>query len=253
MLFWSQSIRRSKETSDRECVFSSVFILFKKYIVYLLLQDDKFHNEFGIIFILNCVLLFFLFILISKKKLWIAQLKSKLVQLSEVLRNCAILVNATNLQFAVWQRTRVGDNNLFFWSVPWICWLFFNVTDNVHTFKDLTKNNMSTVQPWCQHGGNEELWSICVFTSICHTQKTDNVVLQCEVFISKTGTVNRFSMNDSIISEEKKWFKFQRKIRFSCKKWIISITTYPPVPSPAVKSPPWIMKSLMTRWNLLPL
>ena len=27
----------------------------------------------------------------------------------------------------------------------------------------------------------------------------------------------------------------------------------PPLPSPAVKSPPWIMKSLMTRWNLLPL
>lgn len=25
----------------------------------------------------------------------------------------------------------------------------------------------------------------------------------------------------------------------------------PPVPSPRVKSPPWIMKSLMTRWNLL--
>jgi len=27
----------------------------------------------------------------------------------------------------------------------------------------------------------------------------------------------------------------------------------PPVPSPRVKSPPWIMKSLITRWNLLPL
>ena len=25
----------------------------------------------------------------------------------------------------------------------------------------------------------------------------------------------------------------------------------PPVPSPLVKSPPWIMKSLMHRWNLL--
>lgn len=29
--------------------------------------------------------------------------------------------------------------------------------------------------------------------------------------------------------------------------------TLPPVPSPRVKSPPWIMKSLITRWNLLPL
>ena len=27
----------------------------------------------------------------------------------------------------------------------------------------------------------------------------------------------------------------------------------PPVPSPRVKSPPWIMKSLITRWNLLSL
>lgn len=27
----------------------------------------------------------------------------------------------------------------------------------------------------------------------------------------------------------------------------------PPVPSPLVKSPPWIIKSLMTLWNLLPL
>ncbi len=27
----------------------------------------------------------------------------------------------------------------------------------------------------------------------------------------------------------------------------------PPVPSPRVKSPPWIMKSFITRWNLLPL
>lgn len=27
----------------------------------------------------------------------------------------------------------------------------------------------------------------------------------------------------------------------------------PPVPSPRVKSPPWIMKRLMTRWNTEPL
>ena len=30
-------------------------------------------------------------------------------------------------------------------------------------------------------------------------------------------------------------------------------SSLPPVPSPRVKSPPCIMKSLMTRWNLLPL
>lgn len=31
------------------------------------------------------------------------------------------------------------------------------------------------------------------------------------------------------------------------------VSMLPPDPSPAVKSPPWIMKSLITRWNLLPL
>ena len=33
----------------------------------------------------------------------------------------------------------------------------------------------------------------------------------------------------------------------------VSVAILPPVPSPLVKSPPWIIKSLMTLWNLLPL
>lgn len=39
---------------------------------------------------------------------------------------------------------------------------------------------------------------------------------------------------------------------FTPRQWL-GFSMLPPVPSPRVKSPPWIMKSLITRWNLLPL
>ena len=40
----------------------------------------------------------------------------------------------------------------------------------------------------------------------------------------------------------------ERLLAVSC--WV---SFPPPVPSPTVKSPPWIMKSLMTLWNFVPL
>lgn len=99
---------------------------------------------------------------------------------------------AMHLQWA-W----VWNDHFFLWSVAWICWLLFDLFNNVHAFNNFAEYNVTAIQPWCHYGGNEELWSIGVFASIGHRQKTRLVVLQWEVFIFKTITVDWFSIRNN--------------------------------------------------------
>ena len=49
---------------------------------------------------------------------------------------------------------------------------------------------MTSVQPRCLHGGDEELGSVGVLASVGHRQPSSSVVLQLEVLIRKSITVD---------------------------------------------------------------
>lgn len=74
----------------------------------------------------------------------------------------------------------------------------FDSLDNVHALLDLSKDGVLTIQPAADNGGDEELGSIGVGSSIGHRQETWGGVLQLEVLIGKlvaidglaTGTVS---------------------------------------------------------------
>lgn len=60
-----------------------------------------------------------------------------------------------------------------------------------HALDDLSKNNVTSVQPRCYLSSDEKLRSISVLASISHGQPSSTIVLQLKVFIFKTFTINR--------------------------------------------------------------
>lgn len=59
-----------------------------------------------------------------------------------------------------------------------------------HSADDFSKNNVSTIEPCSLFRGNEELRSICILSSISHGQPTCTVVLQLEVLVFETLSIN---------------------------------------------------------------
>lgn len=49
---------------------------------------------------------------------------------------------------------------------------WFNLLDDIHTFDDGTENDMTVIQPWGFHGCNEELRTVCVWSSVCLIDKS---------------------------------------------------------------------------------
>ena len=49
---------------------------------------------------------------------------------------------------------------------------------------------MTSVQPWCLDGCQEELGAICVFSSVCHGQPPSTVVFEFEVFVREFVAVD---------------------------------------------------------------
>lgn len=66
----------------------------------------------------------------------------------------------------------------------------FDLLDGVHTFNNLAKHHVLSIQPWTWHSGDEELRPIGVGTSIGHTQQSRLGVSDVEVFIFEFFTVN---------------------------------------------------------------
>ena len=95
---------------------------------------------------------------------------------------------------------------------------------------------MLSIQPLGLHSSDEELRSVGVLTGIGHRQITGSEMLQNKVLVRKLLAVDRPAAS----SEE-----INHKLGFSRE-----VSGYP---SPLVKSPPWSMKFLMTRWKALPL
>ena len=118
---------------------------------------------------------------------------------------------------------------------------------------------MSAIEPGSGDGGDKELTSVRVLSGVRHRQPTGSVMLQSEVLILELVAVNRTTCEQKHSKSTGKILCFKREnykknciARASTKTWT-KLSCLPPVPSPRVKSPPWIMKSLITRWNLLPL
>ena len=65
-----------------------------------------------------------------------------------------------------------------------------NIVNNIHTLKDLTEDNVLAVQPGGDNSGNEELGTVGVLTGVSHGQKTWLAVLQSEVLVGKTLTID---------------------------------------------------------------
>ena len=89
-----------------------------------------------------------------------------------------------------------------------------------------------------QDSGDEELGAVGVGAGVGHGQEALLGVLQLEVLVGELLAVD------------------YRTVRSTCLCRVnlgrIDSLDLPPVPSPLVKSPPWIMKFLMTRWTVEP-
>lgn len=49
---------------------------------------------------------------------------------------------------------------------------------------------MFAVQPWCLDGGDEELGAVSVFASVSHAEPAWTIMLQLEVLVGETVTVD---------------------------------------------------------------
>lgn len=65
----------------------------------------------------------------------------------------------------------------------------YRLKNTNHSFDNFAKHHMSTVQPRRLFGGNEELRTISVLTSVGHGQPARAVMLELEVLVLKPVTV----------------------------------------------------------------
>jgi hypothetical protein len=78
---------------------------------------------------------------------------------------------------------------------------FLDVSDNIHAFANLAKNDVFSVQPRSNSGRNKKLATVGVWSAVGHGQQTWSNVLSDEVLVGKFLAVNRFSAG-SVLSGE---------------------------------------------------
>lgn len=64
---------------------------------------------------------------------------------------------------------------------------------HIHSLGHLSKDNVLSVEPSRDNGGDEELRSVGSGSSVGHAQQTGSVVLQLEVLIRELGSVDGLS------------------------------------------------------------
>ena len=84
-----------------------------------------------------------------------------------------------------------------------ICAGSFHRFQNVISFNELTKNNMMSIKPGSSSKSNEKLWSVCIWTCICHRKHSSLLVLKLQswCFICKLFTIY-WSSSGSIMAGE---------------------------------------------------
>jgi len=78
---------------------------------------------------------------------------------------------------------------------------FLDVSNDVHTFADLAENDVFTVQPRSNSGGQEKLTAVGVWSAVGHGQETWSGVLSDEVFVGKFFAIDGFS-SGTVLSGE---------------------------------------------------
>jgi hypothetical protein len=66
----------------------------------------------------------------------------------------------------------------------------FNLFDDIHSFDNLSEDNVLAVQPGGLGRADEKLGAVGVGASVGHAQNAGSGVLQLEVLISKLGSVD---------------------------------------------------------------
>ena len=188
-----------------------------------------------------------------------------------------MLVSQTGSHFAA-----LRDDDWNFGFIVRSGWNVFYFPNDEQTLDDPAKDDVFLVKEVAFGARDEELAAVGVFTRIRHRQQPGAGMLQPEVLVREVGTVyaGKGSKRDAEITIslrvvnsilvrvfKSESYRTNSKISFTIQ--LVSISDinptcqslskiqYPifhpsshlivPVPSPLTKSPPWIMKSLMTR------
>lgn len=84
-------------------------------------------------------------------------------------------------------------NNTLCWSFSWLWSYTFKSIKNLPSFINLSKYCVFSVKPIACNKCHEELWTISVWSSICHWKISSSWMFNSEVFIFKLHSVNWFS------------------------------------------------------------
>lgn len=69
-------------------------------------------------------------------------------------------------------------------------------SDTHHPLENLAKDDVFAVQPRSLNGGDEELGAVGVFAGVGHAEPAGGVVLQLEVLIGETVSVDALALYD---------------------------------------------------------
>lgn len=67
-----------------------------------------------------------------------------------------------------------------------------------HSLENFAKDDVFAIQPWSLNGGDEELGAIGVFASIGHAEPASAVVLQFEVLVRETVSIDALAFKRNV-------------------------------------------------------
>jgi len=79
--------------------------------------------------------------------------------------------------------------------------LGLNLLDDLLTFSDLAEDDVLAIQPWTWNGGDEELGSVGVWTSVGHGQEVWLGVLELEVLVLELFAVDGLSTGAVVVGK----------------------------------------------------
>jgi hypothetical protein len=77
----------------------------------------------------------------------------------------------------------------------------FNLLDEVHALNDCAEDDVTIVQPARFHGGDEELRTVGVGSSVCHRHDSGPGVLQRKVLVLELVAVDRLASSAIVVGE----------------------------------------------------
>jgi hypothetical protein len=84
------------------------------------------------------------------------------------------LFNVCNLKL-----TAISNRNVLCWFAG-LCAVRLNLLDDIHSLNNCAENDVTIVQPGCLYSCDEELGTICVWSSISLNEKKMVWALECK-------------------------------------------------------------------------